>query len=101
VANRKKPGDKLYAWSLAKKRIGRHRKKESRYNTLRVSIRDFEPTTPGLQYEQALIHEIMDLLPYANKEEALKELLTAAEDGRTLRKIKRLLKGKLPGLNGD
>jgi hypothetical protein len=80
----------------ARARIGRHRKKERDWNTLRVPIQENDRAIVGVQFEQILVHEILDMLPYAVKEEALKAMIE--DDGRKLRKIGRKIREELPHL---
>jgi hypothetical protein len=99
LAGLRKPGDAWAAHSRAKVRVARHRNRERQWNSIKIPIYDHDRGVMGLQFEQALIHEIMDLLPYSYREDALKGLLSG--DGRVLRKVKRLLEDKAPGITDE
>lgn len=99
LAERKHPGNKQVSRDRAKVRAARHRKKERAWNNLRIPIREVDRTVEGLQFERALIHEILDLLPYATKEEVLKALLEG--DGRQMRRVGRIVRELIPYLNKD
>jgi hypothetical protein len=96
LSERRKPGDRWAGKMRARARIGRHRKKERDWNTLRVPIQENDRAIVGVQFEQILVHEILDMLPYAVKEEALKAMIE--DDGRKLRKIGRKIREELPHL---
>lgn len=96
LAEKKHPGDLDCADSRAKVRAARHRKKEREWNQIRVQILHHDRVEPSLAFERALVHEILDLLPYADKEDVLKALLEG--DGRDMRRIGRLIRERLPKL---
>jgi hypothetical protein len=99
MAERCKPGDRLAGKSRAKARIGRHRKKERDWKNLKIQVRQTERSVDGLQYEYALVHEILDLIPYTLKDEALIAMLEG--DGRDMRRIGRLIREQIPGIDKD
>jgi hypothetical protein len=94
-----KPGDAWAAESRAAIRVGRHRKKERAWAQLRIPILDHDKVTEDIQYQQTLAHEILDLLPYATKDEVLTALLEG--DGRNIRKAVRRIKEELPGIDRE
>jgi len=107
---RRRPGDEFSARSRGKVRSARHKKQEQKYNEIRISLDEltikpgsdekFEPkASPGLQFEHALAKEIMDMLPYAEREEILKSLLEG--DRREMRRIGRMFRERFPGLTKD
>jgi hypothetical protein len=98
-AELRKPGDSWAAHSRAKVRVGRHRKRERQWNTIRIPLYDHDRGVMGLQYEQALIHEILDLLPYSNREEVLKSLLSG--EGKVIKEVKSILEKKYPGITEE
>lgn len=98
MAERTKPGDSWAAYSRGKVRVARHRKKEAQWNTFKISIRE---TSKGddfweTKYNQILIHEILDLLPYSFQNKVKKALEIG--DGRTINKVGRLIREMLPHL---
>lgn len=99
LAERKHPGNKLAAFLRARVRIARHRRKEGLWNSIRVPILDHDRAVAGLQFERALIHEILDLLPYSKREEVLIGMLSG--DGRVLRRLGRVIRKLLPGILKD
>lgn len=99
LAERRRPGDPDVAESRAKVRAARHRKKEREWNQIRIPIMGHDKPVLDLAYETALVHEILDLLPYAMKEDTLKVLLEG--DGRDLRRVGRLIREQLPDLSKE
>lgn len=99
MSERTRPGNKLSAWCRGKVRAGRHRKKEREWAQIRLPITEYAKTIDPNQYELALAHEIMDLLPYAEKEGVLKALLEG--DGREMRRVGRMIREKFPRLVKD
>ena len=66
---------------------------------LRVPIKDIDKAAEDLKHELTLLHEILDLLPYVTKEEALRSL--ADGDGRIIRGVGRKIRELLPDLSKD
>lgn len=87
MAERCQPGNASAALSRAKVRVGRHRKRERDWNSIRVTIRNVDKThnEDDLRMNQIFLHEILDMLPYALREEVLREL--AKGDGRKLGRL--------------
>ena len=76
--------------------MGRHRKREAEYHNKKDGSQNVEviALTEDKTYEQILIHEILDLLPFTLREEALTVLLSG--DGRATRRVGRLIREHLP-----
>ena len=89
MAERLHPGDKLARFLRVKGRVHRHKKKEAEWKNMRRSILGVEKASPDKTYERILLHEILDLLPYAVKEETLTVLLEG--DGRSIRRMGRII----------
>ncbi len=96
-ANQEKPGDKLHAWKEAKKSIRRHKRREKRYNNFRVSVTGAEVADEGIRYDQILLREIMDLLPYSMRVE-VQDVVERDDDGRRIRRVGRTIREMLPGI---
>ncbi len=96
-AEKERPGDKGLGRDRARRRIARHRRKEANHHgRIIIPVSPVHPETYALQYEMALAHEILDLLPYAIKEDVLKRL---QGDGRELRVVGRIVREALPGVD--
>lgn len=78
-----------------------HRKRMAKHHGgLRVRmIEEITKADYGLEYENLLVKEILALLPYAVKQEALRAL--AGADGRSIRRAGRLIRENLPDLVAD
>jgi len=101
VSERAHPGDTWLAWQRSNGRATRHRKQEAKYKclkeTFRIEIRS-SVTSDQQMYAAVMVHEILDLLPLAKKEEVLKAMMR--DDGRVYRRIGREVREILPGING-
>ena len=90
------PGDRWKAWMRSRRRVAFHRRREARWHTLRVPMDEKYRAVLDRTYQTILVHEILDLLPFAVKEDVLKVLLT--KDGRLYRKAGRRVREALPEL---
>lgn len=99
LAERHRPGDRLLAYLRGKVRAARHRAKERNWSRFKIGILDRDKGKYDLQFERALVHEILDLLPYASKERVLKALLSG--DGRSIHHAGGLVRRELPNLTKD
>jgi len=101
MSERIHPGDGWQAWQRSRGRAGRHREQEAKYKRLKQSLfflADIRSTVSDQQmYSAVMVHEILDLLPLAKKEEAMKAMME--DDGRTYRRIGREVREMLPGIN--
>ena len=96
MAERTKPGDLWAGRSRAIVRIARHRKRERDWSIVRLPINSSDHVTSGLDFEAIMLREILDLLPYSLKDEALVALVEG--DGRVLRRVGREIREALPGV---
>ena len=99
MSERTQPGNRHAARLRARQRMGRHRAKEAEYHKRKAP--DLEAVTAAPEdamFERILVHEILDLLPFALKEEALTVLVSG--DGRALRRIGRVIRESLPQVMG-
>ncbi len=96
LSRKRRPDDGFAAYQRGKTRAARHRKKEREWNQIRVPIMESDKEVANDQFEKALLHEILDMLPYALKEDALRALL--ADDGRMIRRVAREIRETLPNL---
>ena len=102
IAERECPGDRAHGRNRARQRIGRHIRRECRGWELRTSLPDRE--WPGLaRYDRTeeiiLIREILDLVPFAVRDEVLFALLS--NDGKRLKKAGRLVRESVPGIEKE
>ena len=97
-AKRRKPGDWWLAKMVARQRRARHKAKERAWNTMRAPLEAIRKHDPGIQYARILIHEILDLLPYAKRAEVLTAMLSG--DWRRIYRAGRVIRRALPGLSG-
>lgn len=94
MSERTKPGDRWAGRSRAIVRRARHMKRERAWNILRVPIQDSDKVEMSKAFEKALLHEVLDLIPYAKRQEVLKALLS--KDGRKIRRAGRIVRENLP-----
>lgn len=100
MSERLHPGDGWQAWQRSKGRVRRHREQEAKYKRLKESFRievRSSVTSNQQMYAAVMVHEILDLLPLAKKEEAMKAMM--ADDGRIYRRVGREVREMLPGIN--
>lgn len=97
-AKLRKPGDWWLAKMVARQRRARHKAKERAWNTMRAPLEAIRKHDPGIQYARILIHEILDLLPYAKRQEVLTAMLSG--DWRRIYRAGRVIRRALPGLAG-
>ena len=103
MAHRLHPDNGLKAWDRCRSRIGRHREKEADYkrikDALKIEIRSKTTVSDEQMYASVMVHEILDLLPLAVKENALQAMLL--DDGRKFRKIGREIREAIKSKGGD
>lgn len=96
------PENPVRAYFRGRCRTGRWKKQEYEYarfkESLRIQVYSERPKDDLTAFNAALVHEILDLLPLAQKEETLKAMID--DDGRVLTRVGRQVRDTL-GLKPD
>jgi len=95
LAQIKYPGNRRHAQLRARQRIYRWREKEWKWLRKREQLRDYAADEKDRQlFEVLLLREVLDMLPYAVREEALLALLDPTD--RKIEKAGEKVRGHLP-----
>jgi len=111
LAERRHPGNKFVLFSRQRVRVARHRHKEGLWsdfkkkliaeshggifhNKIPIPVTSMDRASMETQMSQIMLHEILDLLPYITREEAIRVVLEG--DGRGIRRMGTKIRGMVP-----
>lgn len=94
MAQRLHPGNKWAAILRGRARVGIWRKKEAKWNSIRVDLTGAEKATIGLRMDQIEVHEYLDLLPHVMDRKKAEEILLS-NDGRKIARLGRIIRKRL------